>query len=108
LKEVLRVIKNIKEGLMNTRIMLISLLVFMVSFISPVLAGDLCEESINTVCIGCHNTDAVCENLGASEKTWKDILDWMVANGAELEEDEIETMIKCFSEPSAGAKAACK
>ncbi len=88
-------------------ILLVSLLVCLGAFISPVLAGDLCEESTNTVCIGCHNADRVCENLGASEKTWKDILEWMVANGAELEEDELEELIKCFSEPSAGAKAAC-
>ncbi|MEN8135112.1 MAG: hypothetical protein ABFS18_06190 [Thermodesulfobacteriota bacterium] len=88
-------------------ILLVSLLIGTVCFISPVVAADMCEENINTVCIGCHNTDDVCENLGASEKTWKDILEWMVANGAELEEDEIETMVKCFSEPSAGAKAAC-
>ena len=88
-------------------IMLMSLMTFMVFFSSSVLAGDICEESINTICIGCHNTDRVCESLGASEKTWKAVLDWMVSNGAELEDDELEAMVKCFSEPSAGAKAAC-
>ena len=87
--------------------MLVSLLICTVFFVSPVVAGDMCEENINTVCIGCHNADQVCESLGASEKTWKDILEWMVANGAELEEDEVEALVKCFSEPSAGAKAAC-
>ena len=93
---------------MNMKIiMLMSLMTFMVFFSSSVLAGDICEESINTVCIGCHNTDDVCKNLGESEKIWKDLLDWMVANGAELEDDELEALIKCFSEPSAGAKAAC-
>ena len=88
-------------------ILLVSLMICTVSFSSPVVAGDICEESINTVCIGCHNTDDVCANLGASEKIWKDLLDWMVDNGAELEDDVLEAMVKCFSEPSAGAKAAC-
>lgn len=88
-------------------IMLASLLVGMLFSASPVLAGDICAESIDTICIGCHNTDRVCENLGVSEKTWKELLVWMVANGAELEDDEVAALVKCFSEPSAGAKAAC-
>lgn len=86
---------------------LVALLVCTVFLSSPVVAGDICEESVNTVCIGCHNSDRVCESLGASEKTWQAVLDWMVSNGAELEDDEIEAMVKCFSAPSAGAKAAC-
>lgn len=89
---------------------IIVLMVVMVSsffFLSPAVAGDICEESINTVCIGCHNADRVCESLGLSEKTWKGLLEWMVANGAELEEDELEALEKCLSAPSAGAKAAC-
>ena len=89
-------------------IMLVSLLICSVVFISPVLAGDLCEENTNTVCIGCHNADRVCENLGASEKTWTDLLKWMESNiGDDFEEEEFQAMVKCFSEPSAGAKAAC-
>lgn len=81
--------------------------VVMLFFVSPVLAEDICEESVTTVCIGCHNADRVCDNLGLSEKTWKNLLDWMVSNGAELEEDTVAEMVKCFSQPSAGVKAAC-
>lgn len=93
---------------MNTKTgMLISLTLLLAFFVSPVVAGDLCEENINTVCIGCHDTDQVCANLGSSEKIWQNLLEWMVSNGAELEKDEIKTMVKCFSEPSVGAKAAC-
>ena len=88
-------------------IMSVSLLICTFFFTTPVVAGDLCEESTNTVCIGCHNADRVCENLGASAKTWKSILKWMESNiGEEFEQDEFEALVKCFSEPSAGAKAA--
>ena len=88
-------------------ILLVSLVICTVFYVSPVLAGDICEENINTVCIGCHNADEVCGTLGASEKTWKAVLVWMIDNGAELEDDDEEAMGKGFIEPSAGAKAAC-
>ena len=86
---------------------LLFLLTFIFSTGSVVLAEDICEEYINSVCIDCHNPDRVCEKLGATEKTWESLLDFMNANGAELEPEEMEALAKCLSEPSPGAKSAC-
>ena len=69
--------------------------------------ADKCAEHVPTTCIGCHNTDEICVRLGNSEKEWKAIILWMIDNGAELEDDEVELLVKCFSLPSAGAKGAC-
>jgi hypothetical protein len=88
-------------------IILAALLIGMGFFGFPGMAADICGEKIATECIGCHNIDRVCEELGESEKTWNGLLKRMVAYGAELGKDEIVEMAKCFSAPSADAKAAC-
>lgn len=89
------------------RFVLLLILVNLV-FLAPGLAvADKCAEHVPTTCIGCHNTDEICVRLGNSEKEWKAIILWMIDNGAELEDDEVEPLVKCFSTPSAGAKSAC-
>lgn len=84
------------------------LLLGMFFVVSPVMADDICVENFNSLCIGCHNTDRVCEKLGSSENEWAGILKWMVDMGAEIESDDITAMSQCFSAPSPGVKAACR
>ena len=66
-----------------------------------------CTQLLNTVCNDCHNTDRVCDSMGGPEKKWKAILDWMISNGAELEEEEISLLLNCMTEPYEEAKKAC-
>lgn len=66
-----------------------------------------CGEMLEKVCIGCHQSDKFCARLGASEKEWRGVLKLMVANGAELEKDEVAPLVACLSEPAAWAKAVC-
>ena len=66
-----------------------------------------CTKLLNTVCNDCHNTDRVCDSMGGPEKKWKAILDWMISNGAELEDDEKTLLLNCLTEPFEEAKKAC-
>ena len=70
-------------------------------------AEGQCTQLLTTVCNDCHNTDRVCESMGGSEKKWKAILDWMISNGAELEDDEKSLLLNCLTEPFEEAKKAC-
>ena len=66
-----------------------------------------CTQLLTTVCNDCHNTDRVCDSMGGPEKKWKAILDWMISNGAELEEEEKTLLLNCLTEPFEEAKKAC-
>lgn len=70
-------------------------------------AAGPCEEVLAKVCIGCHQSDKFCTRLGASEKEWRGVLKLMVANGAELEKEEVAPLAACLSGPAAGALAVC-
>ena len=70
-------------------------------------AEGQCTKLLNTVCNDCHNTDRVCESMGGPEKKWKAIIDWMISNGAELEDDEKSLLVNCLTEPFEEAKKAC-
>lgn len=69
--------------------------------------GD-CTQLLKTVCNDCHNSDRVCEKIGGTEKKWKALLSWMVANGAELEKEERTLLVNCMTEPFDEAKNFCK
>ena len=66
-----------------------------------------CTQLLTTICNGCHNSDRVCEKIGGPEKKWVGLLKWMVANGAELEDDEKTLLVNCMTEPYEEAKAFC-
>ena len=66
-----------------------------------------CTKLLNTICNDCHNTDRVCNSLGGTQKKWKALVEWMISNGAELEDDEKELIINCLVEPYDEAKKAC-
>lgn len=83
-------------------------LVIIGGIVLPVAAvAGQCGEVLEKVCIGCHQSDKFCARLGASEKEWRGVLKLMVANGAELEEEEVAPLVACLSEPAAGARALC-
>lgn len=86
-----------------------ALLVMVGGFVSPapVGAAGQCGEMLEKVCIGCHQSDKFCDRLGAPEKEWRGVLKLMIANGAELEKDEIEPLVICLSEPAEGARKVC-
>lgn len=76
------------------------------TFISYAKEGQ-CTQLLTTVCNDCHNTDRVCDAMGGPEKKWKAILDWMISNGAELEEEEITLLLNCLTEPFEEAQKVC-
>jgi hypothetical protein len=45
--------------------------------------------------------------LGATEKQWQSLIKWMIANGADLEKDEVDLLVSCLSEPADEAKKTC-
>lgn len=70
-------------------------------------AEGQCAELLGSVCIGCHDSERVCAKIGGPEKKWVGLLKWMIANGAELEEEDKTLLINCMTEPYAEAKAFC-
>ena len=90
--------------------LVLGIIVILFSALGAVQASETegqCTKLLTTVCNDCHNTDRVCESMGGSEKKWKAILDWMISNGAELEDDEKSLLINCLTEPFEEAKKAC-
>lgn len=73
----------------------------------PVRAAGQCAELMNTVCLGCHTRDKFCERLGSTEKQWQSLIKWMIANGADLKEDQAKLLAGCLSGPAEEAKEFC-
>lgn len=73
----------------------------------PARAGGPCGDVLEKVCVGCHERDRFCERLGAPDKELRALIKRMVANGAELEKDDIALLAACLSEPAAAAKELC-
>ena len=95
---------------MHWKNLVLAIVVGLVSSLGAVQASGTegqCSQLLNTVCNDCHNTDRVCDAMGGSEKKWKAILDWMISNGAELEEDEVALLVNCLTEPYEEARKAC-
>lgn len=74
---------------------------------APATAAGPCKEVLQKVCIGCHESDRFCGRLGGSEKEWRGLLKLMVANGAELEKDEVAPLAACLSGPAEEARQVC-
>ncbi|MDH3330073.1 MAG: hypothetical protein OEM01_12640 [Desulfobulbaceae bacterium] len=74
---------------------------------SSVPDDKFCQDLVIKSCTGCHGKERVCANLGKSKKSWKSLIKFMIANGAELSAEETEQLSDCMSVPSAGAQAAC-
>jgi hypothetical protein len=87
-------------------VVVVAISIFAGVLISSAQEGQ-CTKLLTTVCNDCHNTDRVCDSMGGPEKKWKAILDWMISNGAELEEEEIALLLDCMTEPYEEAKKAC-
>ena len=72
------------------------------------MASDtVCQDLMIESCTQCHDKERVCVNMGKSKKSWKSLINYMIATGAELSDEEIEQLSDCMSEPSAGARLAC-
>lgn len=84
-----------------------ALLIVLLSTAGPARAEGQCAKLMNSICLGCHNQDRFCERLGATENQWRSLLKWMIANGAELEDDEVNLLVGCLSEPADEAKKTC-
>ena len=67
----------------------------------------VCKDLVINSCTGCHGKERACANLGKSKESWKKLIEFMIANGADLSDQEIEQLSDCMSIPSLGAKAAC-
>ena len=94
---------------MKTRILVSGVMVLLIwlAAAGSARAEGQCAALMNSVCLGCHDRDKFCDRLGPTEKQWQSLMKWMIANGAELEEDEVKLLVGCLSEPSEEAKKAC-
>jgi hypothetical protein len=66
-----------------------------------------CKNLVIDSCTGCHGKERACDNLGKSKESWRSLIKFMIANGAELNDERLEQLSDCMSIPSLGAKAAC-
>ena len=67
----------------------------------------VCKNLVIDSCTGCHGKERACDNLGKSKESWKSLIRFMIANGADLSDEQLEQLSDCMSIPSLGAKAAC-
>lgn len=74
---------------------------------APAKAADVCAKHLKMTCNNCHTLKVACEQLGNPPNGWKEVLNRMRLNGAELSRSDIEAMATCLSQPSEAAKAAC-
>ena len=72
------------------------------------LADRDCSNLLKGECVGCHEKEKYCENIGKSEKFWKGMLNYMESNGADLTSAETATLTQCLSSSSEIAQNICK
>ncbi|MDQ7835228.1 MAG: hypothetical protein RDU24_07575 [Humidesulfovibrio sp.] len=60
-------------------------------------------------CSGCHSTGRICEKLGnRTPEVWKQTVQRMVSNGANLTEAEAKTVADYLGTAKPGAKPLCQ
>jgi len=91
----------------NLLVVVIALLIVSGLRLADVRAEGQCVKLLDEVCMECHNNDKYCDTLGGTEKKWEALIDWMIANGAELDDGQIKLLVNCLSEPYEEAKKAC-
>jgi mono/diheme cytochrome c family protein len=94
----------------------VSLLCFFAFFKSDLPPGEG-KAIVERACIGCHALKVV-SSKRATKKEWASVVDQMISRGAEVDDDEVETLIKYLSKnfpaadknssPSADQKANSK
>ena len=50
------------------------------------------KELVTSLCVGCHSLGSVVSN-GKSEEQWRDTINNMISRGAQIFDDEVETIL---------------
>ena len=94
---------------------LVMITVFLVSACSsPEVTGDappeaVCSDIIDAKCVSCHYKTRICDALGTkSVRKWQKTLKFMIKQGAELTDDELNKLLACLSTLPAGSDIVCK
>ena len=94
---------------MHKNIALLTIFAALFLIVSLGQAGSRdCKTLLTSECVGCHEKEKFCENLGKNERFWKAMLGIMEANGADLTKEEKEELIASLSKPLEAAKEVCK
>lgn len=67
-----------------------------------------CKTLLTGECVGCHEKQKFCKNLGKSVQFWQGTLGQMVSNGADLSKEEKSGLTTCLSQSSEAAQGVCK
>lgn len=68
----------------------------------------VCSSMINAKCTRCHYKTRICDALGTkSVRQWKKSTTFMVKQGAELTEDELNKVVACLNSLPQGSQVVC-
>ena len=82
-------------------------------FFSPVsvsVASDVsCADLVKTNCLSCHSETRICQKIkkGKGKGAWKNTMQSMIRNGANVSKSEQKLLITCLSKPDSGIRNLC-
>jgi hypothetical protein len=69
----------------------------------------VCSSLVNEKCVRCHYKTRICDALGTkSVRDWKRSINFMLKQGAQLNEDEQNKVIACLSSLPRGSAVVCQ
>lgn len=72
-------------------------------------ADAVCSAIVDAKCVRCHYKTRICDALGTkSVRKWKKSINYMIKQGAELTEDEQNTVVACLSSLPEGSNVVCQ
>ena len=72
-------------------------------------AEAVCSAIVDAKCVRCHYKTRICDALGTkSIRKWEKSIKFMIKQGADLTEDEQNTVIACLSSLPEGSNVVCQ
>ena len=71
-------------------------------------SNAVCSSLVNAKCTRCHYKTRICDALGTkSVRKWKQSINFMLKQGADLTEDEQNKIVACLSVLPEGSEVVC-
>lgn len=72
-------------------------------------ADSVCSSLVDAKCVRCHYKTRICDALGTkSVRKWKQSIQFMIKQGAQLSEEEKNTVVACLASLPQGSDVVCK
>lgn len=91
----------------------LTLCFFQASSPQPATAAEAeptqCDQIVKAKCLSCHSETRICYRVkkGKSTRAWKKTVKYMIRNGAQVNDAELEQLTNCLSTPDKGLREYC-